>query len=329
MRAGGMQVRKGTLCLLLLLLLSLSLLLFLGLVKPKPPADVRQRPDCNVTEETVCIQGLSREYDLLFLTDSHVVIPDEDAEEAVAEYAGQRYPTFVNGDGVDARTQFEALIDYANERKVDAVLLGGDVIDAPSEADLAYLKEQLDRLEMPCLYVPGNHDWTYPWEYMTQAGREEYLPRLEPFMQGNTAFQLLDFGEFRIVGINDSANRVEGAALSEFERLCGEDGPLIVLAHVPFLTQSVLGRAREVWSSGVVIGGGAYGGIYPDEASQRFLDLLTAQDSPVELVLAGHVHFYDRDVIVGEKEVLQIVGAAGYEGNAILLHVTGGEAEAR
>lgn len=321
-------MRKGTFCFFLFLLLTLLFLLFLGRVKPEPPADVRQRPGCNVTEETVCIEGLSKEYDLLFLTDSHVVIPDEDAEEAVAEYAGQRYPTFVNKDGVDARTQFEALIDYANDRKVDAVLLGGDIIDAPSEADLAFLEEQLDRLEMPCLYVPGNHDWTYPWEYMTQAGREEYLPRLEPFMQGNTAFQLLDFGEFRIVGVNDSANRVEGAALSGFERLYGEGEPMIVMTHVPFLTQSVLSRAREVWSGGVVIGGGAYGGIYPDETSQRFLELLTAQDSPVELVLAGHVHFYDRDVISGEKEVLQIVGAAGYEGNAILLHVRGREGSA-
>lgn len=53
------------------------------------------------------------------------------------------------------------------------------------------------------------------------------------------------------------------------------------------------------------------------------MELLTAQDSPVKLMLAGHVHFYDRDVIVGEKEVLQLVGGAGYEGNAILLHITG------
>lgn len=99
-------------------------------------------------------------------------------------------------------------------RGVDAVLLGGDIIDAPTDADIACLEEQLGRLEMPYLYIPGNHDWTYPWEYMTQTGVEEYLPRLEPYMQGNPAIQFLDFGEFRVVGINDSANRVEGAALT-------------------------------------------------------------------------------------------------------------------
>ena len=46
---------------------------------------------------------------------------------------------------------------------------------------------------------------------------------------------------------------------------------------------------------------------------------------PVELVLAGHVHFYDRDVIEGEKQVLQLVGGAGFRGEAILIHITGGE----
>lgn len=292
-------------------------------ILPAATSDDRQDLKFHITEETVCIPGISREYDLLFITDCHVVIPEKDADEAVTEYAGQRYPAFVNGEAVDARTQFEAYIDYANAHGVDAVLLGGDIIDAPTDADIACLEEQLGRLEMPYLYVPGNHDWTYPWEYMTQTGVEEYLLRLEPYMQGNHAIQLLDFGEFRVVGVNDSANRVEGAALPEFERLYGEDKPMIVMTHVPFLTQSVLGRAREVWSSGVVIGGGAYGGIYPDENSQHFMELLTAQNSPVELVLAGHVHFYDRDVIVGEKEVLQLVGGAGYEGNVILLHITG------
>lgn len=51
--------------------------------------------------------------------------------------------------------------------------------------------------------------------------------------------------------------------------------------------------------------------------------MTTAKDSPVELVLAGHVHFYDMDVIEGEKEVPQMVGGAGYEGRAVLLRITG------
>lgn len=283
----------------------------------------KQECRMDIAEETVCIEGLEGEYTLLFVTDTHAVVRDGHAGEAVEEYGEQRYPMFVNAEGVDSKTQLEAFIRYANEQKVDGVLLGGDIIDSPSGANIAWLGEQLGLLEMPYLYVPGNHDWTFPWDYMTETGKETYLPMLEPFMQENTAVHSLDFGEFVVVGIDNSANQVNEAALPELERLYAEDRPVLVTAHVPFLTQSVLSHAREVWDSGVVIGGGNYGGIYPDEYSEQFVRMLTAADSPAELVLTGHVHFYDRDVIEGEKDVLQLVGGAGYEGNVILIHVKG------
>lgn len=293
--------------------------------------------ETNVLEETVILEGLEKEYELLFITDSHVVVRDEHAADhgdgvvgekagdAVSAYALERYPLFRNGAGINSKTQFEVCINYANERRVDGVLFGGDIIDSPSEANLTWLAERLGQLEMPYLYVPGNHDWTYPWEYMTEAGRRDLLPRLESFTQGNTEINSLDFGDFCVVGINDSTSQVSGSVFAEFESLYARGKPLIVMAHVPFLTRSVLEHAREVWPCPVVIGGGNYGGIYPNENSDRFVGMLTAADSPVELVLAGHVHFYDKDVIAGEKNVLQLTGAAGYEGSAILLRIKGAE----
>lgn len=282
----------------------------------------------HISEETIRLPGVEGEYSLLFLTDTHVIIRDKNASEAAAENEAARYPGFVNEEGVSSAEQFPEWIRYANETKVDAVLLGGDIIDTPSDANLQWLKEQLGQLDMPYLYVNGNHDWTYPWEYMTEAGREAYLPLLEPLMNGNTAIQKLDFGEFAVVGIDDSTDQVDSGVLPEYEKILEENRraalqPVIVMAHVPFITQSVLTKAKEAWDSPVVIGAGNYGGIYPNEDSERFMALTTAEDSPVELVLAGHVHFYDRDVIEGEKGVPQLVGGAGFRGEAILIHIIG------
>ncbi len=279
----------------------------------------------HITEETVQLKGIEGEYTLLFLTDTHAIVQSQGASEQEAANEEARYPTFFNEEGVPSAEQFPEWIRYANENGVDAVLLGGDIIDTPSEANLRWLEEQLGQLDMPYLYVNGNHDWTYPWEYMTEAGKEAYLPLLEPFMQDNTVIHSLDFGEFTVVGIDDSPGQVEVGVFPAYEEILAEGRPVIVLAHVPFMTQSVLGKAREAWSSPVVIGAGNYGGIYPNEDSERFVSLTTAADSPVELVLAGHVHFYDRDVIEGEKQVLQLVGGAGFRGEAILIHITGGE----
>lgn len=279
----------------------------------------------HITEETVRLKGIEGEYTLLFLTDTHAIVQSQGASEQEAANEEARYPTFFNEEGVPSAEQFPEWIRYANENGVDAVLLGGDIIDTPSEANLRWLEEQLGQLDMPYLYVNGNHDWTYPWEYMTEAGKEAYLPLLEPFMQDNTVIHSLDFGEFTVVGIDDSPGQVEVGVFPAYEEILAEGRPVIVLAHVPFMTQSVLGKAREAWSSPVVIGAGNYGGIYPNEDSERFVSRTTAASSPVELVLAGHVHFYDRDVIEGERQVLQLVGGAGFQGNAILVHITGGE----
>lgn len=276
----------------------------------------------HIEEETIYLEGLEGEYTLLFLTDTHVIVRGGGEEQAV-ENEEARYPTFVNEEGIPSEEQFPEWIRYANENGVDAVLLGGDIIDTPSEANLQWLEEHLAQFDMPYLYVNGNHDWTYPWEYMTEFGRETYLPLLESFMDGNTVIHTLDFGEFAVVGIDDSPGQVDAGVLPEYERLLAEGRPVVVVCHVPFLTDSVLTKAREVWSGSVVIGGGNFGGIYPNKESEKFMSMTTAADSPVELVLAGHVHFYDRDVMSGEKEVLQLVGGAGYQGEAILIHVTG------
>ena len=276
-----------------------------------------------MVEETVYVEGLEKDYTFLFLTDTHVIIPNEDASPQEAENEAARMPMFVPESGISSAEQFPEWVRYANEVKVDAVLLGGDVIDTPSPSNLEWLAGQLAGLDMPYLYVNGNHDWTYPWEYMTQSGQETYLPLLQPLMGGNTAIHSLDLGELVLVGIDDSSNQVNEEVFPAYEEILREGRPMVVVAHVPFMTQSVLGKAKEVWSSPVVIGAGNYGGVYPNETSEKFVSLTTAADSPVELVLAGHVHFYDKDVIEGERNVLQLVGGPGFQGQAILIHMTG------
>ncbi|MBQ7775924.1 MAG: metallophosphoesterase [Lachnospiraceae bacterium] len=279
----------------------------------------------NLIEEYLVIEGLDEEYNILFLTDTHMVVPSEEDSEQVAANAQQRLPMFQNAEGVSSAEQFPSWMDYAVDNQVDAVLFGGDIIDYPSHANLEYLQTQLEQLDMPYLYTPGNHDWTYPWEYMTDKGKTEYLPLLEPMMQGNTVIQSLDMGEFVVVAVDNSSNQVNDEALETYQEILSQDKPVIVMVHVPFLTQSVLTKAKEQWSSPVVIGGGNYGGIYPNEASRIFVQETTSTESPVEAVLAGHVHYYDKDYMDGEKKVVQLVGDAGYKGKGMLLHISGKE----
>lgn len=274
----------------------------------------------NIAWEVIEIPGLIEEYEFLYITDAHLILLDGTETEEIKQHALERMAGFTHDNAFPIEEQFDMWLEEAGNEQVDALLLGGDTLDFPSEANINYLVERLTSLGFPYMYTPGNHDWTYPWEYMTEYSKENYLSSLEPYMQSNTAIQQMEFDEFIIVAVDNSTNQIAPEALETYKEILQKGKPVIVMLHVPLLTQSVLTKAKEVWSSGVVLGGGNYGGIYPDEASTEFINLTTAEDSPVVAVLAGHVHFYDKDMI--NENIVQLVGDAGYKGQAMWIRVT-------
>lgn len=276
----------------------------------------------NIDTCTLTIPGLSRDYDLLFLTDTHIVIPDESADNEIRNYSEERLAHFTGEGGLISSEFFTAWIEYANQTKPDALLLGGDIIDSPSASNVKYLSSALDTLNVPYLYTLGNHDWTFPWDYMTESGTAEYLPLLAPYMETNTAIHTLELDDFILVAVDNSNNQIHPDALEEYRQILSRKKPVLLLLHVPFYTEELLARTSAVWPNGVVLGGGIHGGIYPNDVSAQFMSLTTAADSPVVAVLAGHVHLSDESVIDGEKDIPQIVGDAGYKGKGTLIHIT-------
>lgn len=269
----------------------------------------------------IVIPNLSRDYHLLFLTDTHITIPSNSGSEEEYEYCKQRLHQFTTDSGYVASELFPAWIDYANTQNIDGLLLGGDIIDCPTAANMEYLHTSLHSLKIPYLYTPGNHDWTFPWEYMTETG-SSYLASLSPYMGNNTTIHTLEYNDFIIVAIDNSNNQIHPDALEEYKGILDKGKPVIVMLHVPLYTPQLLTKASQVWKSGVVLGGGIHGGIYPNQVSTEFLSLTTSDDSPVVAVLAGHVHLPDRSTLSDEPVILQITGDAGYKGKSILLHIT-------
>lgn len=283
-----------------------------------------------ITEETIAMPGVQRDYDILFITDTHAMEVSEEDPDMVREYQRvRRQQMYGRENGADPGN-LEDWVSYANAVDADAVFLGGDIIDCPSRGNLDYLETQLGRLKMPYLYTLGNHDWTFPWEYMTEKGRELYLPQLQEYMGGDAALHTWETEDLLAVAVDDSPGQINagirGDTLERYRELLEKGKPVILLMHVPLLTQSALERAKKEWPSSVVLGGGNYGGIYPNETSGEFIELTTAADSPVELALSGHLHFYDRDDIEGERKILQLVGNAGFQGGGVMLHIRKAEA---
>lgn len=275
----------------------------------------------------IVIPGISRDYHLLFLTDTHITIPSDSDTQEEHTYTTERLNHFTAESGYAASELFTAWMENANEEGWDGLLLGGDIIDCPTAANMQYLNDSLNSLKIPYLYTPGNHDWTFPWEYMTETGTTQYLSKLSPYMENNTAIHTLEYDDFTVVAVDNSNNQIHPDALEEYQNILAQGKPVIVMLHVPFYTEELLAKTSQVWGGSVVLGGGVHGGIYPNDVSAQFLSLTTADDSPVVAVLAGHVHLADRSNLSDEPEIIQITGDAGYKGKSTLLHITDSKEE--
>lgn len=81
---------------------------------------------------------------------------------------------------------FERTLDYAVSRKVDLLILGGDIFSYPSEAAIEWALAKLVERNLTYLYTSGNHDWHYEgMSGLSESLRKEWSNRrLKPLFQG-------------------------------------------------------------------------------------------------------------------------------------------------
>ncbi len=273
----------------------------------------------SVTEVTLTVPNLPRDYQFLFLSDTHIVTVDDSDSADVNAYAQSRLPMFVNDLEMTSARQFPGWIAMANQLQADALLLGGDIIDCPSDANLTFLSGQLAKLKTPYLYAPGNHDWTLPWAYLNDHATDYYRPLLAPYMDGNPAFHVLRLDGLTIAAIDNSSDQIDPAVLEPLSDLLAEKTPVILLLHVPLYSEELAARAAAEWGNPIVLG---EGGISPNETSSAFLNMIYAADSPVVAVLSGHVHFSAETVL--PNGIPQYVADGGYKGKGLLIRINAG-----
>jgi 3',5'-cyclic AMP phosphodiesterase CpdA len=169
----------------------------------------------------------------------------------------------------------EGVLEHIARERPDVVVLSGDLTQRAKPEQFRQAREFVDRIPVPTLVVPGNHDVPLyrVWERAFDpygAYRRHFSPEMEPVYRDD---------ELLIVGINTAYNwtikegRIKLSRLLEVSRLM-EQVPesvfKVVVAHhhlIPppnFGTQRVLANAYEA------------------------IDLFSS--AGVDLILSGHLH---------------------------------------
>ncbi len=177
----------------------------------------------------------------------------------------------------DGDRQWDAIVAHIAATAPDLVVHAGDIstrgIDG--EADLAHARLQLDRLPVPWVAVPGNHDVGLPNEDWTVT--EKRRTRCEEIM--GPRFWVTDLDRFRIVGLDTEAlasghpdDEASWAWIAE--QLAG-DRPTMLVLHRPVAPMFD----------------------HDDDAVRRYLTveprrrlLPLVADGPVVAVVSGHLH---------------------------------------
>ncbi len=285
---------------------------------------VYEAPEYEFTTEevTVSIPGITESYDIAFINDLHL-ITDHIAGDVEAEYLEtvlDRYETFsVDENGTPAEKIWPEAVKFLNYHDFDAVIMDGDMLDYSSHSNMAFFTSGLNDLKYDpdrILYLRADHDYgAFYGETLTQ----ETVYEMHEALDGDKVEEkYLDFGEFRIVGINNSTHNIPAEDIDTYMDMIQCDKPVILVTHVPYGSNvdfSIHDKSMEVRNCEYY-----WGGDYKaDENTMRLMSYVFSGDTNVEQVLAAHLHASWDGMLT--DQVSEHIFSPLFQGNIGIVHI--------
>lgn len=261
------------------------------------------------------IKGLKRDYAFLMICDLHVIAEDisEAEEKSVHILKDRREKVFkTSGNTTSSLDLFHKLGPVVNKCGADAVLLGGDICDFGSIANLNVLKEELAKWTIPYMYTRADHDFR-PW-WMAQEHEAE-IAEIGKSIDGDEDLMVMEYDDLVVVGYNKSTWNMTAGALARFKEVYATGKPIVIVSHVPFNSAVDPSFGEEIMSheNGRNLSWGKGCAYDANAVTSEFLSLVCAENSPVKLVLCGHMH-YSRDTMLSAT-CRQHMFAPAFKGN--------------
>ena len=156
---------------------------------------------------------------------------------------------------IDTRTAFTALVDHLARLapRPDLLIVSGDLAEVGVEEEYAFVREGLERLAIPFLAVPGNHDRRAPMRAVFGAQHDDpsavfgarHDDPSAAFGAGSIHLGVVrDMGALRIIGLDTlveghSHGAIAGDQLAWLAAAlegAADRKVLIVMHHPPFVT---------------------------------------------------------------------------------------------
>lgn len=240
-----------------------------------------------IENETIIIPGLKREYNFLHISDVHIAYATRDDNEADRKMAQEHVKKW-SPIGVAPIDAFAEALKYTDEVCPDALFITGDAVDYIHDSNVKLLKEMLSEVHTPVHYVYGNHE---AGSYVAKiSDKRAYYPYYKDLMHGSPDFWCEDYGEFLVIGMDDSEKKITENQLAEFKKRSQRGLPIILTLHIPFYTDDIAAPVKKFWGENGDLQF-TLGAANADDVTREFCELVKSPESNVAAVLAGHTHF--------------------------------------
>ncbi len=238
--------------------------------------------------------GLNREYKFFQVSDAHIAYIDENSSEIDIEdnkrsrsgwnkikvdFANQFGEKCDSRYDMEAHKLFEKLAEHALKINADALILSGDIMDRVTDSNIRYLEKYLADYPIPVIYCPGNH-----------ASHDEYgnhrnmYDRLNGLIK-NPEFDTFDFGEFKIITIDNGAKQITDYQIEALNKELSEDKKILLVIHAPIQ----LGEFGDVMRR-KISGYFLLGAENDPENAHKLVKIIKENDKKFIAILAGHIH---------------------------------------
>ena len=278
-----------------------------------------------VEEVRITIPGLEETRTLVWVSDMHIVsgAEDPDVTKENREKVQERCEMMKSPSGLTSDRTWELLSAQIDSFGADYVIFGADMLDYASEENLEKLEAGLDRIRTPWMYIRADHDYGRWYSDMGIKRMRKLHRRIAP----QNRLWTERFPGFIVAGLDNTTTAVSEETLEEFRALCGEGKPIILCSHVPFDTgmedsDSLDELSRELWGDRVLCwGDGDEYDISKGECMKQLMEIITAKDSPVCAILAGHLHASWEGKVT--RGCMEHVFSAAFSDNVGLITVSG------
>lgn len=261
------------------------------------------------------LPDVQNSYELLFINDMHVLKLDESVvAESVDEIRVRQDVMFRTRTGMASAEAWPKLSSILDDFSADGIILGGDMMDFVSPANVQILSEGLSQITTPYIYLRADHDLGI-WHSGGAISMGDSMA-LHTSVSSYQDMFVMEYPEFYVLGWNNSTSQLTNDGLDAALGIWNSGKPIILATHVPInsIVDNSLAEAasnvdsenrKKLWGDECLY--------RPDDTTSAFLGMIYDTNSPVKAVLSGHLHF--RHVVQLTEQTVEYVFAPAFEGN--------------